>query len=187
MPQLCPTRLSPLTWAALCGFVFTADSTSGQEPIHWKIGGAFSQQIQESVDFEWQDRPLRDGLTRLSQAHGVAIFLDRRIDPDQPITVSVQPQQLEAALRAVAHEAKSEITVLGSVVYFGPPEAARDLATLAALRKQDASKQSADAKSRLLRSAAMQWSELAQPQKILEELAGQAGLKFFFSPCQHRQ
>src|SRR6185436_14642852 len=112
-----------------------------------KVGAAFSQQLHESIDFDRSDRPLREGLTRLSQAYGVATFLDRRIDPDQPIKVSAHGQPLEEALRTVAHDGKSEITLLGSVVYFGPPEAARDLATLAALRKQEIGKRGADAKA----------------------------------------
>jgi hypothetical protein len=178
VPLVCLTRRNPLTWAALCGFIIGINSTSGQEPVQWKIGSSFSQQLQEPVNFEWRDRVLREGLTRLSQAYGLATFLDRRIDPDQLITVSVQAQRLDQALRTVAHEAKSEMTVLGSVVYLGPTAAAQDLTTLAALRKQDIGKQNADVKSRLLRSAAMHWSELSQPQQVLKELAGQAGLRF---------
>jgi hypothetical protein len=153
-------------------------SSGAQEAVRWKVGGAFSQQMQEAINFERSDRPLREGLASLSQAYGVAMFLDRRIDPDQPIKLSVHDQPLEEALRTVAHDAKAEISLVGSVVYFGPSEAARDLATLAALRKQEASKRGTDAKTRLFRSAVMQWNELAQPQQVLEELAGQAELQF---------
>lgn len=134
--------------------------------------------MQEVINFERSERPLREGLASLSQAYGVAMLIDRRIDPDQPIKVSVHGQSLEEALRTLAHDAKSEIALLGSVVYFGPPEAAQIVATLAALRKQDAGYRGADAKIPLLRSAAMQWNELAQPRQILEELARQADVKF---------
>src|SRR5262245_16522724 len=113
-------------WAAVCGFAITSDSIHAQEPAKLKVGGAFNQQIQERVDFEWGDRPLRSGLERLTQAYGVAVFLDRRIDPDQPITISVHAQPLEDALRSIAKLAKSEIAQLGPAIYIGPPDAARD-------------------------------------------------------------
>jgi hypothetical protein len=177
LPHLWPTRLQPLTWAVICGFALAADSIPAQDAPRWKVGGAFTQQLQERVDFEWRG-PLREGLARLSQAYGAAVFLDRRIDPDQPIAVSVQAQPLEESLRTIARQAQAEISVLGPMIYVGPPQGARDLATLAARRRQDAGKRNADVKTRLLRSAAMQWKELAQPRQILEELGSQAGVKF---------
>jgi hypothetical protein len=177
VPLVWPTRLHPLTWALICGFTLSADSIQAQDAPRWKIGGAFSQQLQERVDFEWRG-PLREGLARLSQAYGVAVFVDRRIDPDQSITVSVQATPLDEALRTIARQANAEISVFGPVIYFGPPQATRDLATLAALRRQDVGKRSAEVKTRLLRSVAMQWKELAQPRQVLEELGSQAGEKF---------
>jgi hypothetical protein len=177
LPHVWPTRLQPLTWAVICGFAVAADSIWAEDAPRWKVGGAFAQQLQQRDDFEWQG-PLREGLARLSEARGTAVFLDRRVDPDQPIAVSVQAHPLEEALRTIARQAKAEISVLGPVIYVGPPQAAHDLATLAALRRQDVGKRSADVKTRLLRSAAMQWKELAQPRQILEELGSQAGVRF---------
>jgi len=176
VPHVWPTRLHPLTWAIICGFAVTADSIQAQDAPRWKVGGAFSQQLQERVEFEWRGA-LREGLTRLSQAYGVAVFVDRRIDPDQPMMISVQAQPLEEALRTIAHQASAEISLLGPVIYFGPPQPSRDFATLAALRRQDVGKRSTDAKTRLLRPAAMQWKELAQPRQLLEELGSQGGVK----------
>jgi hypothetical protein len=167
-----------LTWAAIWLFGVANDSTHAQEAPRWKVGGAFTTQLQDSVDFEWRERPLRDGLARLSQAYGVAVFLDRRIDPDQPITVSIHEKALEESLRTIAREAKADLSVFGPVIYFGPPDAARNLATLAALRRQDAGKRNSDAKVRLLRSSALQWNELAQPRQLLEGLGKQAGVSF---------
>jgi hypothetical protein len=177
VPLIWPTRPHPLTWAVICGFALAADSSQAEDAPRWKIGGSFTSQLQERVDFECRE-PVREGLARLSQVYGVAVFLDRRIDPDQPIMVSVQAQPLEEALRTIAHQAKAEISLLGPVIFLGPVQPSRDLATLAALRRQDVGKRSTDAKTRFLRSSAMQWKELAQPRQLLEELGSQAGLRF---------
>jgi hypothetical protein len=165
-----------LTWAAIGWFVLAASLARAQEPVKWKSGPAFRQQLDESVGVTWQDRLLRDGLTRLSQTYGVAIFLDRKIDPGQPLTFTFRDQPLETLLKQVAAEAGAGVAILEPVIYMGPPEVAAQLATLAAIRRQDASKLPNDAKIRLLRSQAWQWDELVQPRQLLEELARQANV-----------
>src|SRR6476619_5905863 len=113
VPRVCLSFLGSLTWAAVCSFAIPLDSTCAQDAPRWKVGTTFHQQLQEPIDsFEWRDRPLRGGLTRSSQTYGVAVFLDRRIDPDQPLTISAHARPLEDTLRAIAHEAKAEMAFL---------------------------------------------------------------------------
>jgi type II secretory pathway component GspD/PulD (secretin) len=150
---------------------------TGQDAARWKTGIPFRQQLDEPVGISWQDRPLRDGLNRVAQAYGVAIFLDRRIDPGQAITATVQDQPLEAFLKQVAAAAHLAMAIVGPVDYLGPPQTASQLATLAALRRQDATKLGNEAKARLLRVEAWQWDELAQPRQLLEELCRRGGVK----------
>jgi hypothetical protein len=163
-------HLHRLTRVISWGFAFLAAIASAQDAPHWKTSTAFTQQLKGPVDVQWQDRPLRAGLARLTQTYGVAMFLDRRVNPDQPITVSVHGQSLEELLHAIAHAAEAEISLLGPVVYFGPAEAVKELATLAALRRQDVAKFNAPAKARLLKMAPWQWAELSQPRDLLSEL-----------------
>jgi hypothetical protein len=163
-----------LTWAAFGGFVLAAAMAPAQEPAKWKTGPAFRQQLDEPVGIAWQERALRDGLDRLSQTYGVAIFLDRRIDPGRSITLTARDEPLETLLRRVATLADGGTAVIGSVVYLGPRETASQLAALAAIRRQDAARLSNDAKARLLRAEAWQWEELAQPRQLVEELARRA-------------
>ncbi len=106
------------------------------------------------------------------------MFLDRRVDPDRPITASAQGQPLEELLRTIAHAAEAEISVVGPVVYFGPPQAVKELATLAAIRRQDVTKLNAAAKAKLLKTAPWQSAQLAQPRELLQELGQQAGVQF---------
>jgi len=173
-------RLSmlPLTRIVLGGFVFLSGFASAQEIPKWKTGAAFTQQLKDSVNVDWHDRPLREGLRRLSQTYGVAVFLDRRIDPDRQITASIHDQPLEQFLRTIARSGQAEISLVGPVVYCGPPDAAKELATLAALRRQDASKLNVGAKARLLKAAGWQWEELAQPRTLLQDLSKQGDVKF---------
>lgn len=178
MPFLWRSSLLRLTWSVVGGFVILVGIATAQEPPRWKVGGAFTQQLKTPEGIDWRDRPLRDGLGRLSQAYGVAMFLDRRIDPDQPLTASVQDEPLEQFLRTIAHQAQAEISTVGPVVYVGPPDAVKELATLAALRRQDASKLNTAAKAKLLKAAPWQWPEFSQPRELLSVLGKQADVKF---------
>src|SRR6476659_1653175 len=101
VPHLWQSSMHPLTWAAVGGFVYFMGTALAQEPPNWKVGTAFTTQLKDSVDVDWRDRTLRGGLVNLSQAYGVAMFLDRRIDPDRPITASIHDQPLEQWLRTI--------------------------------------------------------------------------------------
>lgn len=165
-----------LTWTAALGFVLLANFASGQGAVAWKTGPAFRKQLDDAVSIAWSERPLREALAGLSQTVGVAIFLERRIDPGQMVAISVRDQPLKVALAEIAARAGAGSATIGSVVYLGPVDTAARLATLAEIRRQEASKLPGEAKSRLLRSDRWQWDELAQPRLLLADLARQASV-----------
>jgi hypothetical protein len=167
---------NPLMWAAIAACMLAARSAAAQEPVKWKTGVAFRRQLDAPVSLIWENRSLREGLTRLSQTCGVAIFLDRRIDPGQPISLTVREQPLETLAKQVATEARAGVAIIGPVIYIGPPEQASQLVALAAIRRQDVSKLPDEAKTRLLRTQAWQWDELVEPRQLLNELARQANV-----------
>src|SRR5207244_277108 len=61
-------------------------------------------------------------------------------------------------------------------LYIGPRETASQLATIAAMRRQDVARQPNDIKARLLKTEAWKWDELAQPRDLLRNLARQGGV-----------
>lgn len=159
----------------IAGGLLLANGPAVAEPPVWKTGTAFRRQLSENVGLTWQDRGLRDGLDRLSQIYGVAIFLDRRIDPGQIITLSTQDVPLEGLLSQIAASVGAETAIIGSVVYVGPRETASSLTSLADSRRRDIARLPNDAKTRLLRSDVWQWEEVAQPRELLRDLAREAG------------
>jgi hypothetical protein len=162
--------------AASC-LLLAAGAAEAQQPVPWKTGPAFRRQLDAQQDgITWKDRSLREGLVRLSQAYGAAIFLDRRIDPGQLIDFAVREQPLEAIIRGIAAKAGADMALFGPVVYIGPHESAARLATIAALRRQEVAGLPAEARARLLKAQAWQWDELAQPRQLLAELAREANV-----------
>jgi len=164
-----------LTWAAWAWFV-CCGGLGAQEPAAWKTGAAFRQQLASPLGVTWSERALRDALAGVSKELDVAVLLDRRIDPGQPIGLSVRDQPAEEVFRQLAAAAHAEWRAVGPVIYVGPPGTAAKLPTLAALRRQEAAQRPADARARLLKVQAWQWKELAEPRQLLDELAKQAGI-----------
>jgi hypothetical protein len=143
----------------------------------WKTGATLEQALSQPIGITWNERALRDGLRRLSLETRVAIFLDRRIDPDQEPSVQKPPLPLEILLHEIAATASARTSRFGSVMYLGPQEAADELATIAALRRQEIAKLSTDRQGALLASRSMQWEELTEPRQLVERMCREGQLQ----------
>lgn len=177
MPAACrPFRLGRATLTLSLGLVAGTAACFGQEPAAaWKTGSALRRQLELPAGVAWSGQSLRQGLASLARAYGVAICLDRRLDPDRPLDLQLRDRPLEDLLREVARHADGEMSQIGSVLYVGPATTARRLATLAALRREEVAGLPADWKSRLMRSEPLSWPELAQPRLLIEQLVAQVG------------
>lgn len=164
-----------LTWGLFAWFA-AGVILHAEEPVQWKTGAAFRQQLAVTMGVTWTDRGLRDALRGVSRQLEIAAFLDRRIDPGQTIGLTLRDQPAEEVLRQLAAAGQAEWRAVGPVVYLGPSHVAAKLPTLAALRRQEAERLPVEGRSRLLKTQAWQWEELAEPRRLLEELAQQAGV-----------
>src|SRR5438309_1812804 len=62
--------------AALGSLLLAASVNSADEPTKAKTAPALRQQLNEAASITWEERGLRSGLARVSQVHGIEIFLD---------------------------------------------------------------------------------------------------------------
>ena len=99
------------------------------------------QRLQLQLDLPmtatWENLPFRQALASLSKVQQLAIVLDRRVDPEEPISLAIPGDSLRVGLEKIAQRRGLGVSILGSVVYFGPKESASKLRTLAELRKQE--------------------------------------------------
>ncbi|EAQ81441.1 hypothetical protein DSM3645_23656 [Blastopirellula marina DSM 3645] len=144
----------------------------------WKTGVAFEKQLEAEVDLHWEDVPLRDALDRLSNSQEIAFFLDRRIDPDQTISISADATPLDVLVQMLAQRAGAGSCHVGSVVYIGPVDTAKDLATIAAVQADFARQGREAAVRELSETDALHWPELTEPRLLLTDLAKQHRLTF---------
>jgi hypothetical protein len=129
------------------------------------------------VSVSWSNSPLARSLKSLSVSQHVAIVLDRRIDPDQQVTLTLSQEPLEASLQRLAQHVGLGYCQLGPVAYLGPPAMARRLRTLSALRHEEARALPAAQSRAFLQLRASHWDDLAEPRQMVHELAEEAGVK----------
>ena len=97
-----------------------AGEVGSESPVAWKTGSEFHRAMAATVGVTWSRTPLRPALDRLARRQGVAIFLDRRIDPGQRVDFQAPEMSLRAWVDRLATQLQAEVAILGSVVYLGP-------------------------------------------------------------------
>ncbi|MGD0896842.1 MAG: hypothetical protein ABR915_03335 [Thermoguttaceae bacterium] len=144
--------------------------------IAWATGPAFQRQLAAPVDIVWKV-PLREALVSLSRAERMAILLDRRVDPGQRIEIKLASVPLAEALAKIARNRQLGLSMLGPVAYFGPPEAASRLRTIAVLRQEEIRRLEPAMAARLLHSKSLAWEDFATPRELLGRLAAEAAVE----------
>jgi hypothetical protein len=167
-------RLPVLAAVACLAFAPAAQAVEGR---NWLTGPALVRKLDSSQSVAWAGRGLRDALSELSAVHTVAILLDRRVDPGQPLDVSFQQTPLGEVLESVAEQGNLALSRFGPVIVLGPREATRRLRTVAELRRADLARLTPAARSKWARSRAWQWDDLATPQELLERIASDVGAR----------
>jgi hypothetical protein len=136
-----------------------------------------TRQLAKPVSITWQEVPLSTALERLAETQAIAIWQDRRIDLNVPITLTVADQPLSDVFAAIGQQAGAAAVPFAGVIYIGPQQTADELATLAALARQPLAKAPAAARTMWLKSQAWSFPRLSEPRQLLNELAAAADAK----------
>lgn len=120
--------------------------------------------------------PLRRALTSFADAQGITILLDRRVDPDSGIELSLRDATVADVVELLAAQCGAVPCLLEAVVYVGPRGAVAGLATVAGQRRQEARQLPPARAARMTARRAWGWEELAEPRALLDELVQEAGV-----------
>ena len=146
-------------------------------PSRWLTGTALHGRLDRPASISWKDVPLRESLESLSKTQGVAVLIDRRVDPGGKLTIALDDVPLAEIIGEIAQSRGLGACRLGPVVYFGPPRAAARIRTLAELRRQEAGRLATPMRRKLLKLAPMKWDDFATPRKLLGQLAASGGIE----------
>jgi hypothetical protein len=171
------SRLSP--WALPCAAAFAAAilaaGAHGAEPKS-------APPLARRVSITWQQVPLAVALDRLAETQSIAVWCDRRVDPQTSITLTAVDQPLAEALAALGRQAGAAAVPFGGIIYFGPQQTADELATLAALARQPLAAAPTAARAKWLRPKAWSYPRLSEPRRLLAELLAAADAQVLNEP-----
>jgi hypothetical protein len=125
---------------SLCFLLFLFPSLSAAQESDrpdFRTGSAFRRELAQPVTVTRSDVELRPLLARLGADRGIAIVLDRRIDPGRRLDANLPPMKLLSAIRQIAAQAEASVSVIGDTVYIGPSESTGKLRTLCVLREME--------------------------------------------------
>lgn len=164
--------------ACLSALLLWTGRTANAAQFNWKTGRAFQRALAgEFAVVNWPEgRRFRDQLVQLSERQRVAIFLDRRIDPDQSVSFSARQITFLELLNRLAAKVGATTLDIGSVIYIGPRDQVAGLTRIAQQRVREARALSSRADRRWLAKRPCRWERLARPRRLLERLAEEVGV-----------
>lgn len=150
-------------------------ATAGVDP-NWRTGTGFQHALDNHFEIvTWpQGRRFRDQLEQLAQRQRVAIFLDRRIDPEQQVSCSARQITFAELLNHLAAKVDAVTVHIGSVIYIGPRDQVSGLSRVAEQRTREARALPGRGGRALLTKRSWGWEALAEPRRLLDELAEEA-------------
>jgi len=137
-------------------------------------GPNLRERLAEPIGLTWNETPLRESLYRLGRTRGVGVLLDRRIDPEREVTLSVHATPLRLVFGEIASRADLQGTWVGPLAYFGTPRIVAQLETLAERAHQAIRGLPTASAQRLARRRGFAWPDFTTPRDLLNRLAEEA-------------
>jgi hypothetical protein len=158
-----------ISWGTLTPISWGAES--------WATGPALQKNLAESVDILWAENPMRQALESMARNKNVAVLLDRRIDPGRKIDISLRQTPLKDALETIAQKYNLGISMVGPVIYFAPPETARTVRSLVALRREEVRRLAPGTAKKFFEQKSIVWDNLTTPRELLQKLGSENGIQ----------
>lgn len=167
------SRLACLFAALGVGVAAIADGAV--EPMQ-RLPAGLAKALDQEVSVGWAGVPLRDALYGVCRSRHVAVLLDRRVDPDQPVQFSQSDVPLGRLLLELGTQRELGLSHVGELVYLGPPNVARELRTLVELQRQEVADVSDATASPFAKVKGLEWPDLTEPRRLVADLLRENGL-----------
>jgi hypothetical protein len=129
-----------------------------------------------AIDADWTGVPLREVAARLTDLGGVAVVVDRRLDPTAPIALAASGEPLDAVLEAVAAQGGAEVALLDGHARIAPAAAAALARAGAAAREQEIRRLEPKLQRLAQARRAWTWPDGARPRDLVAAAAAEAGI-----------
>ena len=127
-----------------------------------------------------EDSAVRRALTNVAGANGLAVVLNRDVDPTVPVSLQTAGGTVAEALTEVSRQADAVAAPVGGAVFVGPP--ATVAAVLAAVDARRAELRpgrgvSKTVRERLLAPHPVEWADYATPREVVAAIGARFGVR----------
>jgi hypothetical protein len=136
-------------------------------------GREFELVMERPLALRADDIPLRPLLFDLARTHRITVLIDRRVDPNQPVSWKVAAEPfLEAVTERVA-PFDCTVRVIGGTLVIGPDSSLGKLRTLIGLRREELqhSRWPATKRRDLFATKTIEWEDATEPRELLTLIA----------------
>ncbi|WP_144995432.1 hypothetical protein [Polystyrenella longa] len=162
--------------SSLFGAQLEQTQLESAEPVRqsFQVGKKLYQQLKNPLTVSWDKAELRTIVRQLSGTTGVAIVIDRRLDPHQPITLELEKRPLFEILFEIGRQSGSEVSIQPNYLFLGTPRATRTLRTLILHQREELTKAFAESSTpipqQLARRQELIWDDLATPLEVIRKI-----------------
>ena len=125
----------------------------------------------------WGNAPLGESIGRLSEASGLPIMLDRRVDPTRRVTFQANNLALGSLLTDSSSKLGLGVVRLGPVVYLGPTSATTLLPRLQAQAELLVKELPRVRRRYFQETITLNWERLATPRDLIEQASSASASK----------
>ena len=156
-----------LVLAVACSGQTGSSAPRDRATTDFLTGQKFQAELDQPLSGSWTNVELRTLLNKLASKAGIAILLDRRVDPTTTIPVEIVNRSLKDGLEEMARKRGAGISIPDNVVFIGPPSAVSRLRTLIELRSAELQSKTNPVperrRSSLARRPTFSWGDLDTP------------------------
>lgn len=132
--------------------------------------------LDQPVRATWSGLPLAAWAERAGGLAGRPVVLDRRIDPDRPVTLAAEGVPLGTVLEQVAAAASATVEPLASSIRLVPAAARGRLVAAEQRRDAELAALPGDGRRRARARATWRWPAGSRPRDLVETAARDAGI-----------
>ena len=140
-----------------------------------ETGRGGSNRVERRATIQWQRVPLQNALGRLNEVFDEPMFVDRRTDPSQRVSLEIEDATLSDVLQALSAATSLGYSNLQQLHYLGPPAAAERLRTVAEVRRAEAGRLPASRQASLELKQSLTWPRLTEPRQLITTLVERRG------------
>jgi hypothetical protein len=181
-----PGVLPPVIAVSLVGSLLSGMGTSRQTAYafgngfsakDYLTGPALRSRLEWHVNVAFVERPFRSVLRSLSTGYQIGVLLDRRVDPDRPITLQLRDVSLKVVLEQLAREGEAELLWVGPVAYIAPVGKAWQALAAAETCEEILRLSAPTIAAEWRRPSPLSWPDFTVPRELLAQLGQEIGWK----------